>query len=155
MKTQKWLIILLVLLAVIAFVALSYFVPRKDRAEYEVKTIRVAENMLDVYVADSERKREIGLAAFNEISDQQGMLFVFDTTGIQNFWMKDMKFDIDIIWINGEEIVDITKDVPIQNAMSDNELVKYQPATAANRVLEVNSGWADRNNIKVGDKVKM
>jgi uncharacterized membrane protein (UPF0127 family) len=156
MKIRKWLIMFLfVLLAVFAFVALRFFEPYKDRGEYVIKTIRVADNRLDVYVADTERKREVGLAAFDSIAEDEGMIFLFDSSDIHTFWMKDMKFNIDIIWINGEDIVDITKNIPVQNAMSDNELVKYQPATAANRVLEVNSGWADRNNIKVGDKVKM
>ena len=63
--------------------------------------------------------------------------------------MKNMKFPIDILWINNDEIVHIQKNVPI------NPLKSYRSNLLANYVLELNAGVCDKLNIKKHDKVKI
>ena len=84
------------------------------------------------------------------------MLFVFEKKFIPVFWMKDMNFDLDFIWIRDNTIVDITERVPApQPNITDTELLRYSPTSNVDQVLEVNSGWIQSHNIKVGDKIKL
>jgi uncharacterized membrane protein (UPF0127 family) len=66
--------------------------------------------------------------------------------------MKDMKFDIDIIWIRDGKVVEITEDIPTPDDES-SKLILYSPSQPVDRVLEVNSGDSLRLGIKVGDEV--
>lgn len=58
-----------------------------------------------VQVADRDSEREMGLSYRKEIAQDEGMLFVFLDEGKYSFWMKDMNFPIDIVWLNKEGYV--------------------------------------------------
>jgi uncharacterized membrane protein (UPF0127 family) len=90
------------------------------------------------------------------MEDDQGMLF--DFTGSSRtkpgFWMKDMRFALDFIWIDGNNIVGITP--RIQPGVDANgQLPLYYPPAPVTQVLEVNAGWSAAHGIKVGDAVLM
>lgn len=101
-----------------------------------------------VEVAETEEKRTRGLSGREKLLDIEGMLFVFETPARHTFWMKDMKFDLDIIWINNKKIVDIT-----ENVSHNNQQVIYSPKVPVNMVLEVNAGFVKKNEIKIEDHV--
>lgn len=101
-----------------------------------------------VEMADTPAKRVQGLSNRKSLPQNHGMLFVFDDYNITNFWMKDMHFPIDIIWIKDDLIIGIQKNIPLQ------PLKYYTPSKPINYVLEVNAGYADRHNIKIGDRIK-
>ena len=61
--------------------------------------------------------------------------------------MKEMKFPLDFVWINEDKVVDLREKVGITE-------MNIRPARPADRVLEVNSGWIEKHQIKVGDEVK-
>src|SRR3989344_1246587 len=63
--------------------------------------------VFNVTIAKSDQEKQIGLSKTQKISENQGMLFVFDTPSYYSFWMKDMKFPIDIIYIDGDEVVTV------------------------------------------------
>src|SRR3989344_6103875 len=121
------------------------------------KTLTVKNKTINVEVVDTKDKRAKGLSGREELLADSGMLFIFDTKDITaNFWMKDMKIAIDIIWINDNKVVKIDKSVPIPaEGISDNKLSVYSPGQPIDYVLEVNSGFSDLNNIKVGDNVDL
>jgi len=89
----------------------------------------------------------------------EGMLFVFDTEGKQNFWMKDMKFDLDMIFMDKNfKIVSIAKDAKADsyNREDPNASEIFTNGNAlAQYVLEINSGFADKMNLKVGDTLRI
>ncbi len=62
-------------------------------------------NEITVHVADSDCERGLGLSGFSSLSEDEGMLFVFDHDDRHGFWMKDMQFSIDIVWITSDGIV--------------------------------------------------
>ncbi|MBI4708673.1 MAG: DUF192 domain-containing protein [Candidatus Portnoybacteria bacterium] len=131
----------------------SQVLPEKSRpADMAQKEIIVGDQKISVEIADTAEKRKKGLSGRDPLTENEGMLFIFDESGIYGFWMKEMKFSLDLIWVDGDKIVDITKDVPAP-ASDSEELKVYNPSQEINKVLEVNAGWAGRHNIKMGDRL--
>jgi uncharacterized membrane protein (UPF0127 family) len=85
-----------------------------------------------------------------------GMLFIFETEGVYYFWMKDMRFPLDMVWISaGCVVVDITKDAPPpEPGQALAELARYSPSQPAQYVLEINAGEAEAADIHAGDPVE-
>lgn len=105
-----------------------------------------------VAVATSQQEQEIGLSETKSLSQDQGMIFLFQKPDYYSFWMKNMKFPIDIIYINGDKIVTIKNN--IAPPKSDKEsLIIYTPAEPSDKVLEIQAGLSEKYNFKNGDKV--
>jgi len=114
----------------------------------QTKTVLVKNIPILVTVADTEIKRERGLSGRNELKENEGMLFVFKSLDISGFWMKDMKFSIDIVWIRENKIVSIEKNV------SPNSFPNvFYPSEPASLVLELPSGFCDAHGVLVGDSL--
>ena len=107
----------------------------------------------NVEIADNNVEREIGLMNRGNLSEDAGMLFIFDTIGKHGFWMKNTLIALDIIWIdeNGH-IVFIKKDA---RPCLTERCESYYSDENARYVLEVNSGIAERYGIKKGDNVEL
>lgn len=115
-----------------------------------VKKIRIKNISILAEVVDTDLMRQRGLMFRERLSENGGMLFVFDKLARYSFWMKNMLIPLDIIWINQDKtIVEITKNV----LPCEKDCPSIIPATLCQYVLEVNSGFADKNQLKVGDKV--
>lgn len=114
--------------------------------------ITVAGIDIPVELAQTAAEKQSGLSGRAKLPAGHGLLFVFDEPDYQSFWMKDMNFALDIIWINQGKIVDIKSDLPPERAWPKNV---YTPKCPANYVLEVNAGEAQTYGWKVGDEVKM
>jgi|SRR3989344_2990061 len=107
----------------------------------------------DTEIADSEEERSMGLMFRDNLDLNKGMLFVFDEEDKYPFWMKNMKFPVDIIWINeGNEIVYMHKNTPL---CPENVCFSIIPNKEAKYVLEINSGIADKINLNIGDKAEI
>src|SRR4030042_2564613 len=64
------------------------------------KTAQINGQKIFVEIADTPEKRSQGLSGRDNLSQNQGMLFIFNQPAIPSFWMKDMNFPLDFIWIN-------------------------------------------------------
>lgn len=116
--------------------------------------IKVGSAIFSVDIADTDEKRAKGFSGVDSIPQNYGLLFVFDKTAIRTFWMKGVKFPLDLIWIKGDTVVDITPNVqPPAPGQPDNLLPRYKSKEPVDRVLEVLGGTATTSNIKIGDKV--
>lgn len=116
-------------------------------------TITLGENVaVKVEVADTPQTREKGLSGRESLAAGEGMLFIFPAPDTYIFWMKDMKFPIDIIWIRDREIVDIITDVPVP--VPNQELSTYFPKFPADKVLEAGAGFAAAHGLRVGMPVE-
>lgn len=116
------------------------------------KQIKINNLIVKVEVAQTLKDQTQGLSGRQELGDNCGMLFEYFDYQIRSFWMKDMKFSLDIIWIKDNQIVDISENVPVFGA--NGQVGRAQSNEAVNRVLEVNSGWVSQNDVKVGDIVE-
>ena len=93
-----------------------------------------------------------GLAIRDSLNENEGMLFIFETPQKYSFWMKDMKFPIDIIWINQDgKIVHIEKNLP--PCVFLLPCPSYAPKDDSLYVLEVVSNFTNKFDINVGDPV--
>ncbi len=99
--------------------------------------------------------RSRGLSGRDGLPAKTGMMFIFEDRKASAFWMKDMKFSLDFIWISEDcRIVDITRDVPHPPAGEQNpSLPLYSPAVPAAYNFELNAGEAARHGLRTGDFV--
>lgn len=116
--------------------------------------VKIGDTEIEVEIADTEEERANGLSGRDSMDENKGMLFVFPKGSNATFWIKDMKFDIDIIWIRNSKVVKIDKNVKAPTpGTPDNKLTLYPSGQAIDYVLEVNAGFADKKGVKVGDAV--
>ena len=103
-----------------------------------------------VELADDTLERVRGLGGRLGLNQLAGMLFIFETDGQPSFWMKDMRFPIDIMWLDDTgRVTEITENV------SPNTYPQiFKPSQPIRYVLELNARFADNFNIKVGDSLK-
>lgn len=146
MKNFLYWVIAIGFFAVLVFALFK----KQDVVVEKDKYVKIGEVVLKTDTAETREEREQGLSGRTELKEDESLLFIFDYSGIYSFWMKDMNFPIDMIWIgeNGE-IVYIKK-----NAEPSSYPEAFTPTGNAKYVLETVSGFADKNNIKVGDKVE-
>ncbi|OGH08880.1 MAG: hypothetical protein A2152_02715 [Candidatus Levybacteria bacterium RBG_16_35_6] len=107
---------------------------------------------IDLLITKTQQDREIGLSKYKSIPNNQGMLFSFGKQGYYSFWMKDMKFPIDIIYISNDKIVTIYPNVmPPKKGQGSPPL--YNPTAPSDTVLEINANLSKKYNFKTGDKI--
>lgn len=120
-----------------------------QKSPYKVIDLKIKDKIFKTDVSDTTELLRQGLSGRASIGENDAMLFVFDKSGFHSFWMKDMNFSIDIIWINEQKkIVHIEKEVSPESFPQS-----YQSNTPAKYVLEVKAGMAEKNNFQVGDNV--
>jgi uncharacterized membrane protein (UPF0127 family) len=112
-------------------------------------TVRVNGVNIGAEVERSTHAKEKGLSGRRNLPSDRGMLFRFETPGKYEFIMQDMRFALDIIWIQDGKIVEIWK-----NAKADTTPPSfYTPSQTASDVLEVRSGIASTWN--TGDAIEI
>lgn len=96
--------------------------------------------------ATTEAAREKGLGGRVAMAQNRGMLFVFEKPAIQCFWMKDMQFPLDIIWLDAEKKVTYVATDVSPASYPQN----YCGGDATRYVLELRAGEAKRAGITLG-----
>lgn len=112
--------------------------------------INIGNGKLSYEVADEQVELELGLSGRTAIDRDHGLLFDFNKAAKHGIWMKDMKFAIDIIWLDeNRQVVDIAP-----NVTPETYPIVFTPASAARYVLEINSGVAEEIGVMIGQKAK-
>ncbi len=143
MKYKKPFIIGGLFLAVSALIILALSLFRYDFA------VKMGGKVFQMEVADTDFLREKGLSEHNPLALNQGMIFIFDKPDIYKFWMKDMNFPLDIIWVS--EDMRITH---IERWLAPETYPKEYSSTLPSKyVIEVNAGVSDYLGLKIGDQV--
>lgn len=113
-------------------------------------TLSIEGRVFNIEIADTTPTRTRGLSGKANLSENEGMLFVFTTTGHHHFWMKEMNFPIDIIWLDEDKkIVDITHSLHPETYPET-----YTSITPAKYVLEIKAGLSEQYKFKIGTQVK-
>ena len=61
--------------------------------------------VFNIDIADDIEEMKQGLSGREALAENQGMLFIYKKKTPVSFWMKDMKFNIDLLWIDGDKVV--------------------------------------------------
>lgn len=116
---------------------------------YEKTTILVNDINVTMAIASTDEQRIRGLSGVENMSENEGMLFLFDKPSKQGFWMNKMNFPIDIIWVDSNNKV-----VHIEKQLEPCKLFLacpvYNPEFDSLYVIELRSGFADNHSIKNG-----
>ncbi len=86
-----------------------------------------------------------GLSGRDSIAPDHGMWFAFDPPKQPTFWMKEMRFPIDIIWIADKKVVGLNENIPVDDGVS-----LYTPAEPVDAALEITAGSSSQCNMKQG-----
>ena len=109
----------------------------------------IGQKEIQVALAQTSTEQEQGLSGTSPITENQGLLFIFPNESTPSFWMKDMNYPLDIIWISADKkVVDITpnlKPATFPKTFASKAPILY--------VLEVQAGFAEKNNIAIGTSV--
>ncbi|HWY79637.1 MAG TPA: DUF192 domain-containing protein [Candidatus Sulfotelmatobacter sp.] len=105
-----------------------------------------------IEVATNSAQQQLGLSKRTTLPQNQGMLFIFKTPDRYAFWMKDMNFPLDLIFINNNKIVTIYQNVP-EPKNGNTNLPIYTPDESANQVFEINAGLSKQYGFKKGDSI--
>ena|SRR3989338_3297452 len=155
MKNKNYSIGIVVVFFLIGFLLINQS-PKSINIENipeNINLVKIAGQDIKVDLALTMSEKEHGLSGRTGLKEDEGLLFIFKQLGNYPFWMKDMNFPIDIIWIDGDlKVIYIKKDARPEfypetyGPDPSLEDVKY--------VLEVVSGFSDKNNLQVGDKIE-
>jgi len=147
METLKKLTFLILFLFGSTF--LVYVIVQKQKSPQT--TVDINGKIINVEIANTPSKITRGLMGRKELDENSGMLFIFETENYQPFWMKNTLTPLDIIFVNKNfEIVDIKKDF---KPCVQKDCESYLSKEPALYVIEVNSGWCNKNHVQLGDKV--
>jgi uncharacterized protein len=161
MKAKKLVFILLITSTLILIYFLSQnILTSQDKQKIRTNTINNTGQKKDILIinqcqfeieyARTEEEKSQGLSGKKQLANNTGMLFVYEQPGFYGFWMKDMNFPLDFVWILDNKVVDISKNVqPPKNSY----IPKVMPKNKVNKVLEINAGKIDKCDIKIKNEV--
>jgi hypothetical protein len=125
-----------------------------NETEITWSELQIEDKMLKVEVADTPEKKLQGLSGREKLESGFGMVFPYLPPQNVNFWMPEMKFSIDIIYVRENEVVQIFESVPFYEPdIPRNELPVYRSNVPVDLVLEVPAGWSAQNGVKIDSKV--
>ena len=139
------LYLLLVLIAVLLFFGNSI--------EEEGSYLTINNQRFEIEIAKTTKERNQGLSGRESLGEREGMLFIFNKAGLYSFWMKEMKFSLDFVFIREGKVVDLVKEVPSPQKGESPEVVDSK--TNFDQVLEVKGETIEKFKIRLGDKVEL
>lgn len=113
--------------------------------------LSIGSQQFNVEVATTLEQQVQGLSNRQFLEPMSGMLFIYEDLVSPGFWMKDMNFSIDIIWIKDNTVVGWTVAHPVSLG---EKLSIYYPPEPINRVFEVNAGTVEKIGLKIGDRIE-
>ena len=122
----------------------------------EAATIVVGTTEVKVDLAITPTEQTLGLGYRNGLEEGTGMLFVGDAPRTHTFWMKGMRFCLDIIWIEDGTIVGAAENVcPDSEGTSDGDRETFSSGVPVTHVLEMPAGWLVANGYGPGTQVDL
>ena len=111
--------------------------------------VEIGGREISVEIADEPDEQVQGLSGREGLPENEGMLFVFERPGFYKFWMKGMRFALDLVWIGADwKIVGVSR-----NVLPESYPGAILPPARAQYVLELDAGLAAKYGLKPGDNV--
>ncbi|WP_405200520.1 DUF192 domain-containing protein [Christiangramia sp. LLG6405-1] len=93
---------------------------------------------IDVELAETDYEKQTGLMYRESLGSEQGMLFVYESARIRNFYMKNTYMPLDILYYDTDSTL-----VSIQKNATPRDETNLPSDGPAQFVLEINAGLAD------------
>lgn len=117
-------------------------------------TVTIEGKIFYVELADTPQERAQGLSGRPTLLSKHGMLFIYPEEDFHSIWTRQMRFPIDIIWINNNQIIDFQSQAPAPSLTTkESDLPIYKPSQKARYVLELPADTVNTNHLKVGSPV--
>lgn len=127
--------------------------PDGENPPLSTEPLRIRNATFTVEVASTILQKTDGLSFRTDLTPGHGMLFLFGSPAVQRFWMKDMNFALDMIWIGSGKVLGFAQDAVPQPGVTLWQLTIYASPAGTDQVLEVPAGTVTKENINVGDVV--
>lgn len=147
---KRKIFLLIFFIFLIFFLIFIFFnFANKKKAE-KFSRAQVKNVFINLEIADSELEQYRGLSYRKELEPSAGMLFLFPDKQKRSFVMRDMNFNLDIVFIDENRIVDIYKNLPFSE---DEQKILYTSSVPVDKVLELPGNFCEENNIFVSDLI--
>ncbi len=144
----------ILIILVIAFMFVQNYLKTHNISLFSRASATIRGHSFTLSVAASDKDKQIGLSEKASLGKDEGMLFSFSKPDYYPFWMKNMKFPIDIVYINNNHIVTIDANVQPPKTSSD-PLPIILPDEPADTVVELSAGISETYHFQKGDEVKI
>jgi uncharacterized membrane protein (UPF0127 family) len=143
-----------IIFIIIGFAIFGYYLKYYHHIASNFTEVKINNNIIYAQIADTENERSLGLSYTKQLDLNAGMLFIFPTTSVKNFWMRDRNYNLDIIWVDENKTV-----VGFQENADKNSYNKkipeysriYRSPENTKFVLEVATNTIQTLKIKTGD----
>lgn len=154
MSARRTLLALLLAPLALLLAALAPACRPAGEAALPVGHVTIQGETVEVEIARDGPARARGLSGRAGLAPGRGMLFLHEVADRHPYWMKDMRFEIDILWLRGGRVVDVAHRVPPPPpGTAEADLPLYAPGAPADAVLEVPAGFAHQHGWSVGQEV--
>lgn len=133
----------------LCIVGLLLFIWSATAKAPEAGLLTIKDRQFNFEPADTPTAQEKGLSGRSALPFDHAMLFRFGNTGRRCFWMKDMLFKLDIIWLDGHK-----KIVHIEPDLAPDTYPRSYCADNTRYVVEVNAGTAQQLHLQINDTVR-
>ena len=113
---------------------------------------KIDDEAIQLEVAQTPQQQAIGLMFRESLADDRGMLFPFPAERVARFWMKNVPISLDMIFLDGDRVIDIAADVPPCQA---EPCPVYGPDVLVDGVIELRGGRAEELGVEVGDAIEI
>ena len=133
------------------FVFLQRSPPRTESSFDNHDTVTLKNQTIRIARADTPEKRARGLGGRSGLAPDEGMLFIYSNDGYYAFWMKDMRFAIDILWLSKDGAINYIQ----ESVAASTYPTSFSPPFPARFVLELPAGYVSEFDVKIGDSVSL
>lgn len=115
---------------------------------YKTTKVKIKNESFTLFIADSEEKRNKGLSQLSKIKDTEGMLFTFSKLDYYFFWMKDMQFPLDFIFVNRNTVVSV-----LNNIEPGTYPQAFSSPYLFDKAIELSAGQVKDLNLQPGETI--
>ena len=148
-KQKGFLFFGFISIALVAVLAVGGYLFIQKVNETKTAQAAIGNELFTLEVADTDAQRQQGLSERDSLPENTGMLFVFNEPGDWRMWMVQMRFPIDIAWLDENKTI-----VHIKHSANPAEYPEtYKSPKPALYVVEVPDGTFNRLGVNVGDSI--
>lgn len=142
---MKNIILFIIVFLIGGLIFFSLQEEKKLFPDYATTELKLPNESVRLYIADTQEKQEQGLSGVVVLPQNEGMIFTYEKAGNHGFWMKDMNIPLDFIFLNNNKVIYL-----LENISPNTYPAVYSSNSPSDKIIEVNSGFIKKNNIKEG-----